>query len=255
MSKLNFPNVLKKTLVHEGGYVDHPDDPGGATNYGITHRTLASHRGVRSVSKTHVKNISMEEVEAIYRKHYWIAVRGDELPDGFDLVVFDAAVNSGPKRGIQWFQAGLGVKRDGQLGPHSMGQAMGTVDGVGVIKRACKARMSFLQGLRHWKTFGKGWSRRVIAVEVDAVLMYTRSVDVLIAERKSADKTVKAQTQGAGATAAGGFSTSFADMPDTALYGTVLLCLLMIVPLVLKAKRNRLRSQAYAEKIEEVQHA
>lgn len=255
MSKLNFPQVLKKTLAHEGGYVNHPDDPGGATNFGITHKTLAAHRGVKSVSKTQVKNISMEEVEAIYRKHYWDVVRGDELPDGFDLVVFDAAVNSGPKRGIQWFQAGLGVKRDGQLGPHSMGRAVGTLDGVGVIQKACKARMSFLRGLRHWGTFGKGWSRRVIAVEVEAVAMYTRSVDVLISEQKRASKAVKAQTQGAGATAAGGFSTSFADMPDTALYGTVLLCLLLIVPLVLKAKRNRLRSQAYAEKIEEMQHA
>lgn len=253
MSASNYPRCITKVLKSEGGYVDHKNDPGGATNYGITIGTLSRALG-RPATKREVRDISLTLVHRIYREDYWDAVKGDELYDGFDLVVFDAGVNSGPSRGIKWFQKGLGVKADGVIGQKTLAAAMDHKDGVGVIKRACKARMSFLRGLRHWKSFGTGWSRRVAGVEVEGVSMYARSVDVLIAEKDVAKQTKKVQNSGSATTVASGATASFADIPDFALYGIGVLGAVVLISLILKSRRNGFRIEAYEKKIEELQN-
>lgn len=101
---------------HEGGYDNNPKDPGGATKYGITHRTLAAHRGVPSVTPAQVKVLGKEEATEIYRKSYWIKSGGDLLPVGIDYMAFDYGVNSGPAQAIKSLQRVVGVAVDGIVG-------------------------------------------------------------------------------------------------------------------------------------------
>lgn len=167
--KSNFSDCLDFVLQWEGGWADHPADPGGATMKGITHRTYSQYLG-RTVSKDELRNIPQAHVEAIYRRDYWDAVRGDELPSGLDLVAFDAAVNSGVSRGAKWLQAALNVPNDGKVGTVTLAAA-GKADAQGVIGSATDIRLAFLKGLRTWPTFGRGWEMRVTSLRQTAMNM------------------------------------------------------------------------------------
>lgn len=171
--KQNFDRCLEHTLRHEGGWADHPADPGGATMKGVTIGTFAQFKG-RKVTKAELREISDTDLRAIYRRGYWDKVRGDDLPAGLDLVAFDGAVNSGPSRGARWLQSALGVGADGKVGPQTIAaarQAMAERETSDVIRRACEARLRFLRGLKTWPTFGKGWDRRVQDVQAEALRM------------------------------------------------------------------------------------
>lgn len=150
--KDNFDACLAQILKYEGGYTDHPSDPGGATNLGITRATLSAWRG-RSASKADVKALTVQEAGEIYRSAYWNKINGDTLAYGVDLCVFDAAVNSGPKRAHDWLMASIGGKD------------------TETINRMCDVRLAFLQGLLTWRTFGKGWTNRVKDVRATALRM------------------------------------------------------------------------------------
>lgn len=167
--KSNFEACLAETLSHEGGWADHPKDPGGATMKGVTIGTYERFKG-RKVTKAELKAISDYDLKMIYRRGYWDEVRGDELPAGLDMVAFDGAVNSGPSRGIKWLQAGVGAQVDGLIGPATIAAA-NRVSARDAINRACDARMFFLRGLSTWPTFGKGWQRRVETVRAKALEM------------------------------------------------------------------------------------
>lgn len=163
-----YPKALAEVLKHEGGYVNHPADPGGATNKGITQATYDGYRRSKGfITKKTVKLISDEEVGAIYKSRYWDAVRGDELPAGLDYAVFDYAVNSGPQKAIKSLQKALGLTADGKLGPATL--AASKLSPEVTIKKLCASRLAFLKGLKTWPTFGKGWERRVNAVEKTAL--------------------------------------------------------------------------------------
>ena len=165
----NFPFCLKEVLKHEGGWADHPKDPGGATMKGITIGTYSQWKG-RRATKAELRAIPDEEVAAIYKRNYWDKVRGDDLPSGLDFVAFDAAVNSGPSRGAKWLQQGLGVAADGQIGPKTLAAAE-EADAKTAIIAATNARFAFLRSLRTWPTFGKGWTRRVDDVRKKALAL------------------------------------------------------------------------------------
>lgn len=162
-----FQACLAEVLKHEGGYVDHPADPGGATNRGITFATLADWRGT-AITKDDVRNLTVAEAGAIYRKNYWDKVRGDALPPGVDLATFDAAVNSGPARAAKWLQQALGVAQDGAIGPLTLA-AVAKAEPAALVGEICDARMAFLRSLSTWPTFGKGWTRRVDEVRAAAL--------------------------------------------------------------------------------------
>jgi lysozyme family protein len=166
----NFEDALKKVLIHEGGYVDHPKDPGGATNKGVIQRTYAAYRKRKGKPVQHVKYITDAEVKEIYEESYWDAVNGNLLPAGLDYAVFDGAVNSGPRQSIKWLQRALGVKADGSIGLQTIGaaQALSYEQVIATIDKMLDLRMGFLRSLRHWPTFGKGWTRRVTGVRADA---------------------------------------------------------------------------------------
>ncbi len=155
----SFFKSLDMVLHHEGGFVDHPDDPGGATNKGITHKTYADFldRPLEDVSE--LKNIPKEHVQKIYKSGYWDAVRGDELPAGVDFCVFDWAVNSGPRRAAKALQKAAGATVDGAIGPMTVA-AVNAADAAQIIEDVTKEREEFYRSLRTFDTFGKGWLRR-----------------------------------------------------------------------------------------------
>ena len=135
--KGNFDRCFDLVLKHEGGWVDHPADPGGATMKGVTIGTFAQFKG-RKVTKDELRNISDADLRAIYKRGYWDKVRGDELPAGLDHVAFDAAVNSGPSRGIRLLQQALGVTADGKIGPETLARAQ-SVNARSAIEAALMA--------------------------------------------------------------------------------------------------------------------
>lgn len=168
-----FDRALAVVLKHEGGFVHHPQDPGGPTNFGITLEALSRARGIPA-SVDDIRELTEAEAAEIYRRFYWEAVRADELPPGLDLAVFDLAVNSGPERAVALLQAVLAVPVDGSLGPVTLAAAR-SADPVGTIRRLTRERLDFLSRLVLWPVFGRGWRRRVLDVEREAVLLASSS--------------------------------------------------------------------------------
>lgn len=167
--KENFDAALKAVLYHEGGFVNHPKDPGGMTNMGVTKTVWEAWVG-HSVDEKAMRALTPGDVAPLYKKKYWDAVRGDDLPDGVDYIVFDTAINSGPGRAIKFLQGCVGVDADGAFGPKTLA-AVRTADPKKLVEDYAKRRLSFLQDLPTWGTFGRGWSRRVAEVQNTASIM------------------------------------------------------------------------------------
>jgi len=167
--KENFQKALDAVLHHEGGFVNHPKDPGGMTNLGCTKRVWEEWVGHPVDEKT-MRALTPEDVAPLYKKKYWDAVRGDALPDGVDYIVFDTAINSGPGRAIKFLQGCVGADMDGVFGPKTLA-AVRAANPAQLVEDYAKRRLSFLQDLPTWDTFGKGWSRRVAEVQNTASTM------------------------------------------------------------------------------------
>lgn len=155
----HFHRCMDVILLHEGGYADHPNDPGGATNFGITHKTLAAWRKVDACTREEVRALTVDEAKEIYRANYWNALNCDQLPKGVDLVTFDMGVNAGVGRAARILQEVLAVKADGQVGPITIGAANQSEPEF-VINRFSDLRLEFYKSLSTWETFGRGWMRR-----------------------------------------------------------------------------------------------
>jgi lysozyme family protein len=170
-----FDACLAIVLRLEGGFSDDPRDPGGATNFGITRKTLARWRGVtpwQSLPVVAVKALGRDEAARIYKALYWDRCNADALPPGLDLAVFDFAVNSGPERAVTALQKEVGAVPDGLIGPKTLAalKARIALTGVaGIIIALCNGRLSFLQRLAISATFGAGWSRRVAEIRALAL--------------------------------------------------------------------------------------
>jgi lysozyme family protein len=158
--QLNKANVFAFTYKEEGGYGNDPHDPGGATNLGIIQTEYDKYRIAKGLSQRSVRYIDRSEADEIYTKSYWNKVDGDDLPAGIDLVIYDYGVNSGPGRSIEYAQRALGVGVDGILGPITLA-AIKAVDPKKFIKDFDDDRLAFLQRLKTYIYFGKGWSARV----------------------------------------------------------------------------------------------
>ena len=167
----NFDVCFDLMLAHEGGYVDHPKDPGGRTNHGVTQRVWEEWLG-RPVSEKEMRALTPTMVKPLYKRKYWDACRADDLVAGVDYVVFDVAVNSGPGRAIKFLQSCVGVTVDGGFGPATLAAVKkAEEDPARLIELYCAKRLEFLQSLKTFETFGKGWSRRVQEVKDKALKM------------------------------------------------------------------------------------
>lgn len=172
MARCRFDICLDEVLRHEGGYADHPADPGGATNMGITHKTLARWRQVSpwwKLPKSDIQQLKRAEAARIYRASYWDRCKAGQLPPGLDLALFDFAVNSGPDRAIRTLQAELGVAADGQIGPLTLAAVQTRAAGA-LATALCDRRLAFLRRLPTFAVFGKGWASRVDAVRKAALV-------------------------------------------------------------------------------------
>ena len=152
--KDNFDECLKMLLHHEGGYVNHPSDPGGETNLGVTKKVYQEWGGTKDM-----KDLTVEDVAPIYKKNYWDRCKCDDLESGVDWVVFDWAVNSGTSRSAKAIQKICGATQDGAIGPKTLA-LIGKQDTQYVIEEFGKVRQDFYESLKTFDTFGKGWTRR-----------------------------------------------------------------------------------------------
>lgn len=168
MAASSFDAALARVLSHEGGYSNHPKDPGGPTMRGIIQSVYDAYRRGRGLSTRSVRNIDDHELKDIYRHQYWDAIRGDALPVGIDLAVFDGAVNSGPAQAAKWLQRSLGLTADGQVGALTLDAAAACTVPAALVEAICDRRLAMLKTLRTWPVFGKGWGRRVADVRAVA---------------------------------------------------------------------------------------
>jgi len=156
--KENFKVCLDMLLSHEGGFVNHPKDPGGMTNLGVTKAVYDKHIG-RSSSKAEMMALTYEDVAPIYKKNYWDKAKCDELPSGLDWAVFDWGVNSGMSRPVKAMQKSIKTTVDGGVGPMTLA-AVNAADTKKTIKSINTQRQKFYESLKTFETFGKGWTRR-----------------------------------------------------------------------------------------------
>lgn len=146
-----FDQCFEKLISHEGGYVNHPNDPGGETKFGISKRAYP---------QVDIKNLTMESAKAIYKADYWDRAQCDKLPPSVAYLLFDAAVNSGIGQAIRFLQRAVGVADDGALGPMTLA-AVQRIDVEALAGRFLGQRLDFMTKLTTWDTFGKGWARRI----------------------------------------------------------------------------------------------
>jgi lysozyme family protein len=170
--KDNFELSLKKVIEHEGGYVNHPADPGGMTNLGVTKRVWEEWVG-HPVGEKEMRALTAAQVAPLYKRKYWDAIHGDRLPSGLDYCLFDTAINSGVGRASKFIQEMVGVAADGAIGNNTL-LAIGQFKDVKMlVDEYCDKRLDFLQKLKTWPVFGKGWGRRVADVRESATRMIT----------------------------------------------------------------------------------
>jgi lysozyme family protein len=167
--KENFREALQAVLKHEGGYVHHPRDPGGRTNLGVTQKVWEAWVG-HPVGEKEMRALTPATVARLYKRRYWDAVKGDELPTGLDYLMFDFAVNAGPGRAVRTMQKALGTNPDGAIGPKTMA-ALKAADPTDLIAKFSMEKELFYKALPTFATFGRGWLRRVDEAKSHAVTM------------------------------------------------------------------------------------
>ena len=155
---MDFKRAFDLLITHEGGFSNHPDDPGGATMYGIT-EVVARAEGYTGP----MRELTLDFAKQVYRKRYWDACRCDQMPDVLRYPLFDAAVNSGPGQAIKWLQAAVGVKADGAIGPVTQ-QAVNMAAPQPTRQKMIGNRLRFMTQLSNWPSFSKGWARRIAAI-------------------------------------------------------------------------------------------
>ena len=165
----NFSEALPHILKFEGGYVNDPDDPGGATNKGITQAVYDSWRISKNLQKQPVRLITDSEVSVLYKQNYWDAIKGDNLPTHTSLVIFDAAVNQGLGYAAKLLQYAVKVPQDGTIGPGTLA-AVNSKSDIQLAQDILWARVfRYVAICRAWRMKGKanpykyidGWLSRL----------------------------------------------------------------------------------------------
>lgn len=159
-----FSKVIPHIFEFEGGFVDHPDDPGGATNMGITIVTLRNldmdldNDG--DIDTDDVLKVNRQVAEDIYRKQYWDVVEADKWHVSIGMVLMDGAVNSGPRASVRWAQKAMGITADGILGPQTR-NALSRANPVAFVNAAVEERLKSVRQFRNYDVFGRGWENRI----------------------------------------------------------------------------------------------
>lgn len=152
---MNFATAFEKLLKHEGGFSDHPADPGGKTRYGVT-EAVAREVGYRG----NMRELPLDLAQRIYKERYWDAVQAENLPADLRYIVFDAAVNSGIIQAAKWLQRACGAKDDGIIGPQTI-RAANSLSTDGIKRKMLAQRLRFMATLANWPAFSRGWANRI----------------------------------------------------------------------------------------------
>lgn len=150
-----FDAIFDRLMKHEGGYVNHPNDPGGETMYGVTKRVAQAHGYFGDMQK-----LPKSLAKQITEKSYYKAVKGDQLDRLIAWQLTDAAYNHGNRQAVKFLQRAVGASADGLIGPRTL-EAVAAIDKNDVVLLFNAERIEFYTGLRGWVSFGKGWSRRI----------------------------------------------------------------------------------------------
>lgn len=256
----NFDACYHETRGWEGGDVNHPKDPGGLTSRGVTQRRGVEYRRKKGLSPKLVTKWSETEVREFYDEEFWKPILGATLPLGVDLSVYDFGVNSGTSRSAKKLQAIVGVKADGAIGLKETVPAVLTYVAKNgapeLIKRHCASRLSFLQALNIWKTFGKGWGRRVAGVRAAALAMVLTPAQMEDEAKESDRAANNTATVGTGGAVAGGGGTVAVDatqLPEWLLwacagFGVVVVVFAAIWVLTRLQQAEAIRSIAHEAK-------
>ncbi len=230
------------TAKWEGGWSDHADDPGGKTMYGVTEAVFHAWLKRKGAKLRPVRSIKKYEALAIYKAGYWGRIGAEGLAPGVDLASYDAAVNSGVSRARRWLIASVGAS-----------------DPAVTVRRLCANRLSFMQGLRIWKTFGRGWARRVADIEVNGVVMAQQAagrspVGIRIDANDEVDKAASAKKRNeagaGGATVGGGGSTQIdwtglGDFAGAVAPLLIVAAAVVVFVLIWKSRVHKARAEAY----------
>ena len=157
--EVNFGPCVDFTFTQEGGFVDNPDDPGGATNLGITLNTLEAWEHA-NLPVSAIRSLQRPLAEQIYHKNYWLKMSCGLLPGGVDLMVFDSGINIGPGRAIEQLQDALMVDVDGQIGPMTLAAAA-KMNAHDLIADMALIEQHYYRSLSKVPVFGQGWLARV----------------------------------------------------------------------------------------------
>ena len=172
--RADFTKCMPVILQYEGGFSNHPADPGGVTLEGIIQRVYNAYRDRKGLPHRALTPAMrgqpdwVAERNEIYLTQYWNAVRGDELRAGVDLVVFDGAVNSGPHQSVLWLQRALAAQglyhgpADGTIGEGTLAALEACTDDDALIADILSRRLGMLRSLKTFSVFGDGWTRRVL---------------------------------------------------------------------------------------------
>lgn len=147
-----FEQAFRRTVAWEGGYVNHPSDPGGETNFGISRRAYPHEN---------IAGMTLERAQFLYHRDYWQPCRCEDLPPLIAIELFDAAVNSGVGQAVRWLQRALGVADDGAIGPLTLSAAASSGATAALCARMLGERLAFASSLSTWPSFGRGWARRI----------------------------------------------------------------------------------------------
>lgn len=148
---MNFDQAFSVLMQHEGGLVDDPNDPGGLTKFGISHRAYPA---------LDIRNLTLDQAAAIYRADYWGPSGCEAVPDALRMDLFDMAVNSGVRTAAKCLQRAVGETEDGAIGPETL-QAIQSMPVARLLARFNGERLDFLASLPAWENFSKGWARRI----------------------------------------------------------------------------------------------
>jgi lysozyme family protein len=165
----NFRDCLELVLKHEGGYVDHPKDPGGRTNLGVTQRVWEEWIGHPATEKD-MRELTPAIVAPMYEMRYWRTSYCEKLPRGLDLLVFSMAVNAGAGRSVKLLQDAIGVVADGVIGPNTMAR-INEANVETLIDKFSEARTDYYKGLKLFPVFGRGWVARTDKERLEALDM------------------------------------------------------------------------------------
>jgi lysozyme family protein len=163
----NFKECLDLVLKSEGGWVNHPSDPGGETNLGVTKRVWIEYVGHPVES---LKKLTKEDVAPLYELKYWRPCYCEVLPRGLDFVVFSMGVNAGPGRSVKLLQSAIGCVPDGVIGPRTR-ELISASNSANLIAKFSETRREYYRSLKTFPIFGKGWLARVDREEQEALDM------------------------------------------------------------------------------------